>query len=80
MSDDIQYIYVVEGLDLGLADKVPGQVRKAAMRAVNRATTKGRTASGRAIRHPAHGAGDRPRNTCRRPVHLGHEQGQRRGQ
>lgn len=51
MSDDVQYVYVVEGLDLDLADKVPGQVRKAAMRAVNRATTKGRSASGRAIRN-----------------------------
>lgn len=51
MSDDVQYIYVVEGLDLDLADKVPGQVRKAAMRAVNLATTKGRSASGRAIRN-----------------------------
>ena len=48
--DEAQYIYVVEGLDLDLADKVPAQVRKAAMRAVNKATTKGRTASGRAIR------------------------------
>ena len=53
MTDDVQYVYVVEGLDLDLADKVPGQVRKAAMRAVNRATTKGRTASGRAIRNHA---------------------------
>lgn len=53
MSDGVQYIYVVEGLDLDLADKVPAQVSKAAMRAVNRATTKGRTASGKAIRRYA---------------------------
>lgn len=53
MTDDVQYVYVVEGLDLDLADKVPGQVRKAAMRAVNYASAKGRTASGRAIRNHA---------------------------
>lgn len=52
--DDVQYIYVVEGLsDINLAEQEGAKVRKAAMRAVNKATTKGRTASGRAIRNHA---------------------------
>lgn len=51
MTTDVQYIYVVEGLsDMNLSSEVPRQVRRAAMRAVNKATPKGRTAAGRAIR------------------------------
>lgn len=54
MTSDVQYVYLVEGLaDLDLSAEIPTQVRRAAARAVNRATPKGRTAAGRAIRQHA---------------------------